>query len=149
VKPLWTCPACGERFISPRLWHSCGRHSYEALFGKSEPHVRRIFERLAALARKCGPVRIYPQKTRVVFQVRIRFGGGTPRKSAFVAGFLLPRDVQSARFTDVLDGVSRHYKACYVTLRSEKDVDAEIARWMKRAYKFGAQEHLKASKSNR
>ena len=94
-------------------------------------------------------MRIYPQKTRVVFQVRIRFGGGTPRKSAFVAGFLLPRDVQSARFTDVLDGVSRHYKACYVTLRSEKDVDAEIARWMKRAYKFGAQEHLKASKSNR
>ena len=36
LKPLWTCPACGERFVSPRLWHSCGRHTYDALFARSE-----------------------------------------------------------------------------------------------------------------
>ena len=50
-KPLWTCPACGERFVSPGLWHSCGRHSYDALFARSEPHVRRIVDKLATLAR--------------------------------------------------------------------------------------------------
>ena len=149
MKPLWTCPACGERFVSPRLWHSCGRHSYEALFAKSEPHVRQIFSKLAAQAERCGPVRIYPQKTRVVFQVRIRFAAVSPRKRSLQAHFLLPRNVQSPRFVDILDGVSVHYKVCYVTLESEKDVDAEISRWMKRAYKFGAQEHLKASTSKR
>jgi hypothetical protein len=143
MKPLWTCPACGERFISPRLWHSCGRHTYDELFSRSEPHVRRIFDKLAALARRCGPVRIYPQKTRVVIQSRIRFAGGSPRKTLFLAGFLLPRDLHSPRFADVLDGVSKHYKACYVPLRSEKEVDAEIARWMKRAYRFGTQDHLR------
>ena len=143
LKPLWTCPACGERFVTQRLWHSCGRHTYDALFAKSEPHVRKIFEKLAAIAGTCGPVRIYPQKTRVVFQVRTRFANGSPRKRAFIAGFMMPLGVQSSRFVDVLDGFSRHYKMGWVKLETEKDVDAEIARWMKRAYKFGAQEHLR------
>ncbi len=142
LKPLWTCPRCGERFISPRLWHSCGRHSYDALFGRSEPHVRRIFERLAALARRCGPVRIYPQKTRVVMQVRIRFSGGQPQKRRFIAGFLLPVGTESPRFSHKLRNVSRHYEACYLPLAREADVDAEVRRWMRQAYRIGRQEHL-------
>jgi hypothetical protein len=124
------------------LWHSCGKHTYDALFRRSEPHVRRIFDRLAALATACGPVRIYPQKTRVVIQARIRFAGGTPRKNSFVAGFLLPPGTTSRRFSKVLEGVSKHYIGAYVPLYSEQDVDAQVARWMKRAYRFGIQEHL-------
>jgi hypothetical protein len=142
-KPLWTCPKCGERFVSPRLWHSCGRGSYDRLFARSDPHVRRIFDRLAALARACGPVRIYPQKTRIVIQARIRFAGGTPQKSRFIAGFLLPPGTTSPRISATLDGVSSHYIACYVPLSREADVDAQIARWMRRAYRFGRQDHLK------
>jgi hypothetical protein len=143
LRPLWTCPSCGERFVSPRLYHSCGRHSYDALFARSEPHVRRIFDKLADLARGCGPVRIYPQKTRIVMQVRIRFASGRATKKLFVAGFLLPPRTTSPRFSEVLHNVSRHYIAVYVPLASEADVDAEVKRWMKRAYKFGCQEHLK------
>lgn len=143
MKPLWTCPACGERFVSPRLWHSCGRHTFDALFARSEPHVRRIFDRLAAVARRCGPVRIYPQKTRVVMQVRIRFSGGQPRKSRFIAGFLLPPGTRSSRFSKVLTGLSRHYVACYVPLDRESDVDADVRRWMKQAYRIGRQDHLR------
>jgi hypothetical protein len=143
MRPLWKCPRCGERFVSANLWHSCGRATYDRLFARSEPHVRRIFERLARLARRCGPVRIYPQKTRVVIQSRIRFAGGQPQKRRFVAGFLLPVHVTSPRFSKVLDGLSRHYKACYVPIRTEAEVDAEIARWMRLAYRFGRQDHLR------
>ena len=128
--------------MSPRLWHSCGKHTYAALFAKSEPHVRRIFDKLARLATACGPARIYPQKTRIVIQARIRFAGGRPQKRSFVAGFLLPRGTRSKRFSMVLDGLSRHYIAVHVPLRAEGDVDAQVARWMKRAYRFGVQEHL-------
>jgi hypothetical protein len=141
-RPLWTCPACGERFVSANIYHSCGRHTYEALFARSEPHVRRIFERVAAIARSCGPVRIYPQKTRVVIQARIRFAGGQPRKSWFLAGFLLPRGSTSPRFSKVLRDVSPHYDACYVPIRSLSEVDGQIARWIRRAYRFGTQDHL-------
>ena len=105
--------------------------------------MRAIFDKLAALAARCGPVRVYPQKTRAIFQARIRFAGGTPRKRVLIAHFLLPRETSSPRFVDELDGVSVHYKVCYVTLSSVREVDAEIGRWMKRAYRIGTQEHLR------
>lgn len=142
-RPLWVCPACGERFVSPRLWHSCGRHTYDALFARSDPHVRRIFDRLAAIARACGPVRIYPQKTRVVMQTRIRFVAGYPRRSALLASFLLPRDTSSARFSKTEQYGSRHYFVAYVTLESEAEVDGEMARLMRLAYAIGNQDHLR------
>ncbi len=105
--------------------------------------MRRIFDKLAALARACGPVRIYPQKTRIVIQARIRFAGGRPQKSRFIAGFLLPRSTASPRFSDVLDGLSKHYSAYYLPLTRATDVDAQVARWMRRAYRIGCQDHLK------
>ena len=143
LKPLWTCPACGERFISPRLWHSCGRHTYDALFARSEPHVRAIFERLAHAARACGPVRIYPQKTRIVMQVRIRFVNGRPQRSRFIAGFIVPRDTKAPRGAKVEEYGSRHYIGIYVSLASEREVDRDIVRLMRAAYKIGCQEHLR------
>ena len=91
-------------------------------------------------------MRIYPQKTRVVFQSRIRFAHGHAQKSQFLAGFLLPRRASSPRFSKVLDGLSRHFKVCYVPLRSEADVDRDVARWMRRAYRFGRQEHLRPAR---
>jgi hypothetical protein len=111
--------------------------------------VRRIFERFAALARRCGPVRIYAQKTRMVIQARIRFAGGHPQRSAFIAGFLLPRTVASARIFKRLDGLSRHYVAAYVRLEREADVDAEIGRMMRAAYRIGRQDHLLRAKAKR
>ena len=90
MKPLWTCPACGERFVSPRLWHSCGRHTYDALFARSEP-----------------------------------------------------------RFSKVLTGLSRHYVACYLPLDRESDVDADVRRWMKQAYRIGRQDHLRRRSPDR
>jgi hypothetical protein len=141
-RPLWTCPRCGERFISPRLWHSCGRHSFDALFARREPQVRQIFDRLAALARRCGPVRVYPQKTRAVMQVRIRFVSAYPQKQALVAGFLLPPKMRSTRFFQTLDGVSAHYVVRYVRFTSVDEVDASVERWMRAAYAIGEQRHL-------
>jgi hypothetical protein len=38
------------------------------------------------------------------------------------------RFISANRFSKVLDGVSRHYKACYVPIRTEAEVGAEIVR---------------------
>lgn len=81
LKRLWRCPRCGERFVTRNLWHSCGKHTYKEIFARSEPHVAKLFRKFAAMVRKCGPVRIYPQKTRIVCMTRVRFAGCYPRKS--------------------------------------------------------------------
>jgi len=79
--PLWHCPRCGAKLVTRDMWHSCGNYTIKDLFARSEPNVIRIFRTLAAMVRECGPVTIIPQKTRVVFQVRVRFLGCTPRRS--------------------------------------------------------------------
>lgn len=146
-RALWTCPACGEKFVTPRIFHSCGKHSYDALFAKSEPVVREIFAALVQLAEACGPVRVYPQKTRVVFQARMRFASGQPRKRAFVGGFIVPLGTTSPRMVKEEFFGSKRCFGLHVRCESVADVDAEIARLMKIAYRVGRQEHLAADPS--
>ena len=76
-RPLWTCPECGHPFVNRNQAHSCGRFSLDAHFAGCDPAVRASFDRFAEMARACGPVVVEPQKTRIVFVVRVRFGGAT------------------------------------------------------------------------
>ncbi len=92
--PLWTCPKCGERFVSPRLWHSCGRFSADALFSRSEPHVRRIFDRLVAEARDLKSDRAF-------------------KREAFGSRHYDAIYVRLERETDVDAGIRRLMKAAY------------------------------------
>lgn len=142
-RPLWRCPKCGARLVTRNLWHACGRYSLKALFARSEPQVWRAYQALVKAARAIGPITVIPQKSRIVFMTRIRFAGGTPRKSHFDAAFLFPRRLRSPRITWGM----KYYARCYgyrVHLKSAKDVDAELRRWLRIAYRVGNQEFLKA-----
>jgi len=144
-RPLWRCPKCGAKLVTRNLWHSCGRHSLKALFARSEPQVWRAYQALVTAVRAIGPITVIPQKTRVVFMTRIRFAGGTPRKSYFDAGFLYPRPLRSPRIAWSM----KYYARCYghrVHLRSPKDVDAQLRRWLRTAYRVGNQEFRQAGR---
>ena len=141
LRPLWQCPKCGERFVTRNMWHSCGKHSLEALFARSEPHVFRLFKKFAAMVRACGPVRIIPQKTGIAFQVRVRFAGVRPRKSYLLGGFWFPRRHDHPRFRKIQQFAPR----CYIhefRIASEKELDAEVKGWIREAYAVGEQKHL-------
>src|SRR5687768_11173861 len=88
---LWTCPRCGHRFVTRNLWHSCGRYSLEDHFIGKDSSVREVFDRLVALAEACGPVTVYAQKTRIVFQVQVRFVNVVTRRGWLDAGLWLTR----------------------------------------------------------
>ena len=72
-KPLWRCPKGGHRFVTQNLWHSCGRYRLADHFQGTPKVLRRTFDRFASLAKACGPVTVYAQKTRIVIQARVRF----------------------------------------------------------------------------
>ncbi len=142
-KSLWRCPKCGERFVTRNMWHSCGKHSLKALFAHSEPHVFRLFQKFAAMVRACGPVHMIPQKSRVVFQVRVRFAGAQPRKSHLLIGFALRRKRNHPRFLDVIS-YTKTFHGAHVRIDSEKDLNAQVQRWLREAYTVGQQKHLDA-----
>lgn len=140
LKPLWRCPKCGERFVTANLWHSCGKHTLDALFARSEPNVVAVFEKLARMIEACGPVRIIPQKTRVTFQVRIRFTSCYPRKSHLLCGLVLRREITSPRFARI-EKYGPHFVVHYLKVDSPTQLNTEVQDWLQESYRVGAQDY--------
>ncbi len=82
-----------------------------------------------------------PQKTRVVFQVRVRFAGAVPRKSHFVANLALPYQAKDARFLKI-EKYAPHFQTHTFQVGSERDLDQKVQRWLKESYEVGAQAFL-------
>jgi hypothetical protein len=140
-RPLWTCPKCGHRFVTRNIWHSCGRYRLADHFEGADPVVREMFNRFRAILKECGPMTIYPQKTRITCQVRVRFANAVPRKRWLDVGLWLTRRVEHRKIRRVEEPVPR----CYVhSFRFEEpaDLDEGFAAILQEAYAVGCQEHL-------
>ena len=140
-KPLWRCPLCGHRFVTRNLWHSCGTFRLSDHFARSQPEVRKLYRSLVKLIRSFGPVEIYPQKTRIVFLVRVRFVGVAVRKSYLLMAFWLTRRIEDPRILRV-QSLYPLVHIHEVRIDSSKDIDATLRRWLREAYAVGRQEHL-------
>ena len=79
-----------------------------------------------------------PQKTRVVFQVRVRFAGAYPRKSHFLAGIALPYRADDPRFIKI-EKYAEHFQGHTFRVSSEADLDQRVQDWLHESYKVGAQ----------
>ncbi|MGZ5021207.1 MAG: DUF5655 domain-containing protein [Chthoniobacterales bacterium] len=128
------------------MWHSCGKISLENLFARSEAQVAQFFQEFALMVRACGPVHMIPQKTRVVFQARMRFAGAMSRKSHLICHFILPRRIESDRFYKIETFTPRCH-AHYLRVIESSDLDVEVSRWLKEAYEVGQQLHLQTSRA--
>lgn len=142
LKPLWRCPKCGNRFVTRNMWHSCGKYQLGALFAHCEPHVFRLFRKFEKMMRRCGPVTMIPQKTRIVFQTRVRFGGCYPRKSYLLCGLALPQVHIDPRFVKV-NTYAPHFHGHLFRVESLEQLDRNIQNWMREAYTVGQQLHVK------
>ena len=123
------------------MWHSCGRFSLNDLFARSEPRVAKIFREFARMVCACGRVHMIPQKTRVVFQARMRFAGVMPRKSHLICHFVLPRKIDNERFYKI-ETFNPRCHAHYLRVSEEAELDRDVARWLKEAYQVGQQKFL-------
>src|SRR4029450_13093118 len=123
--PLWKCPKCGHRFVTRNLWHSCVRVPVADHF-RGKPKARKeTWDRWLAVFRQCGRVETYAQKTRIVIQSRVRFGGAGVRSSYLDAALWLRRRVEHPRLRRVEDygrlGFGHHFR-----LGAPDDIDASL-----------------------
>jgi hypothetical protein len=137
--PLWTCPRCKQKFVTRNIWHSCTSFSVDDFF-RSAPQHKKLYRAFLKLVRKCGPVRVNINKTRISFQARVRFAG-IPRvtNDGLVGGFWLKHRIESPRFTRVEFLPPNNYLYQF-RITSEKGLDAEVLTWLREAYKIGMQE---------
>lgn len=138
---MWKCPKCGERFVTKNMWHSCGKYDLRALFANCEPHVFKLFKKFEKMMRACGPLRMIPQKTRVVFQVRVRYGGCYPRKDHLLCGLALARTMKNPRISEI-----KPYAPLFIghmfRIRTLDELDDEVQTWMRESYEVGGQKPL-------
>jgi hypothetical protein len=144
LRPLWRCPKCRQTFVTRNIWHSCRKYDLKDLFARSEPHVYRLFCKFARMLRACGPVNVLPHKANIAFQVRVRFGGCSPRKSYLLCSLALPTVQKHPRFTKITS-YSPHFHGHFFRIDSEQQLDATVQRWMRKAYEVGAQKWLEKS----
>jgi hypothetical protein len=139
-RDLWTCPKCGEKFVTRNMAHSCGKFTIEGLFAKSDPNVLATYRRLERMAKSVAPFHVIPQKTRVSFQLRTRCAGGYPMKSAFRFAFLSRKVIEHPRIFKV-ETFAPDQHVHYVMLRSPDEVDGQIKEWLKISTAYGEQRH--------
>lgn len=142
LKPLWRCPKCGARLVTKNMWHSCGKFTLKALFAHSDPNVLKVFKKFEQLIRSVGPVRVTPQKTRVVFQVRVRFAGAYPRKSYLLCAFALTRKITHPRLVKY-EYYGPNWHGHLFRIESEDQFGDKFRQWVKEAYAVGEQRYLR------
>jgi endogenous inhibitor of DNA gyrase (YacG/DUF329 family) len=142
-RPLWKCTRCGRKFANRNQSHFCGRYDLKSHFERKPAEIRAIFAAVLKAVRRCGPVTVLPEKTRIAFQVRMSFAQVTPRMRWVDGHVVLARRLERARVRRI-DTISprnhvHHFRLCAVS-----EVDSEIESWLSEAYAVGQQRHLKA-----
>lgn len=138
TRPLWTCPRCRHRYVTRNMWHSCRRDAIADHFRGKDPAVRALYRRFAALVRRCGPVTVYAQKSRIVFQTRARFAGVAPRKRWLDAAVWLKRRLESPRFYRIESITPRDHVHRF-RIERPADCDRWLGGLLREAYAVGSQ----------
>lgn len=138
---LWKCDKCGRLFANRNQSHSCGHYTLrEHLNGKS-PHSIALFREFAKLVKRCGPVRVVPEKTRIAFQVRMSFAAVSLRRDRVIGHVVLARHLDNPRFTKV-ECISPRNHVHSFCFYSQAELNSEVLAWVREAYRVGQQLHL-------
>jgi hypothetical protein len=103
--------------------------------------VRAIYDAVLKAIRRCGPVTVLPEKTRIAFQVRMSFAQLTTRSKWVDGHVVLARRFEHPRFRKVETFSPRNHVHCF-RLMSVAEVDEEVESWLAEAYTVGEQKHL-------
>jgi hypothetical protein len=135
-RELWSCPKCGNRFVTRNMFHSCRRHRLEDAFEGKPPFVRDLFDRLRTLIESFGPVAVVPYRDRVGFMERVRFGAAIPRRAGLDVHFWLRRRFDHPRFRRV-ETIYPNAHAFLLRVTGPEEIDAELTGWLREAYAVG------------
>jgi hypothetical protein len=93
------------------------------------------------MIKKCGAVKVLPEKTRIAFQARMSFIAVQVRRNHLIGHFVFARRVEHPRFTRVETFSPRNHLHAF-RLDSVAELDDEFAAWVREAYAVGEQRHL-------
>ncbi len=137
VDPLWVCPLCGRTFRTANKNHSCGVFALADHFKGKDIRVSQVYQRLVDTLNTFGPVKVFPVKTRIVFQAGegVQFAAAIPHKNwlEVIAWLAAPGAARHPHLARIEMHIFRDYGHIFRLERPE-DLDEELAELLKEAY---------------
>ena len=106
------------------------------------PHVFELFQTFRRKVQRCGPSTMVPQKSRVVFMVRMRFVNVTVRKSHLSVGLILERLLAADDRLVETQSFGPRCHAHYFKIERASQLDASMAALLREAYDSGTQKNF-------
>jgi hypothetical protein len=141
ARRLWRCPKCRRRFANRHQTHTCAPLDLEHHFVGKPPLIRSLYDAVLKRIRRCGPVIVLPEKTRIAFQARMSFAQVTPRRRWLDGHVVLARRFEHPRFRRIETFSARNH-VHHFRLAALADVDDDVGGWLREAYAVGQQLHL-------
>ena len=125
-----------EAFCKPQPVTFMSRYTLRQHLAGKSPFAIALFRRFAELLKRCGPVRIVPEKTRIAFQVRMSFAAVSLRRDRIVGHVVLARRLEHPRFTKIESMSARNHVHSF-RFNSHAELDHEVLAWLREAYRVG------------
>ena len=97
------------------------------------------------MVKRCGPVTVVPEKTRIAFQVRMSFAAVMLKKRWLDGHVVLARRLEDPRFR-AIHTISPRNHVHQFRIETPDQLDDRVNRWLCEAYAVGRQEHLEMAK---
>lgn len=110
-------------------------HTVKEHFEKRAPEVAAIYKKILKAARSLGPVREEAKKTSIHLVRKTAFAGVATRKTALILTLKSATDLSSSRIAK-REQASANRWHLEVRLAAPKEVDQELATWIKNAYEL-------------
>ncbi|MEE4259554.1 MAG: DUF5655 domain-containing protein [Bacteroidales bacterium] len=74
MEDMWTCQACGQKFLHENQYHSCNDRTVDSFLEGKSYEVIELFRYFVEEYQKLGGFVLHPAKSRIAFAAKIRFG---------------------------------------------------------------------------
>jgi hypothetical protein len=132
-------PQVRAHFVTPDMSHSCRRMRVANHLDGRPPSIVGLYRHIHDLVRQIGPVTADPQGSGIVFQVRARSIGVTTRER-WVDLTLWLKGGQTHPAVRKVDDYGVLGRVLHFRLTDEEDIDAELVKLLRDAYRVGAQD---------
>jgi hypothetical protein len=129
----WTCPTCARTFAREEQFHSHDTEDVEVHFAGRPERLRASFDELVRSLP--SDVQVEALRSVIVLSARRTFAYAVVQARRLLVGVFLEHPIDSPRVVKI-DHISARKFGSVVGVRSPGDVDDELRRWLRQAYRL-------------
>ena len=144
---MWTCPKCKHKFYNKNQSHSCGSYTVDNFMAGKTDKAIALFNHFLSEYKKIGDFELHPVKTRVALLTKMRFCSINKLAKDYIdVHFVLTTPYNNNLCFYRIDNLADRFFVHHLKVYSKTDINSEVRKFMKLAYKIGNRKHIEDKK---